>query len=205
MARWKGAVVLQSLLLAVGLSASAGAETTATVSLAEVDGDSITGELLEQALGARLRQLEEQVYDLKRKQLDALIAERLLAQEAARRGTSVVVLLDAEVTAKVGLVTEQEVEAFLAPGGVRAGDRRGACARGRCADGERRGQTQAIGGFVLRDSAPDVDALAPRQVPAVVPGPGPPGPMATWPRLAFAAGCIWRYHGAGSDAGPSGR
>ena len=80
--------------------------------LAEVNGDAIRGEDLERALGARLRQLEQQVYELKRQQLDALIAERLLAQEATKRGTSVAALLDAEVTSKVGLVTEQEVEAF---------------------------------------------------------------------------------------------
>ena len=60
---------------------------TATPPLAEVNGEAITDEDLERALGARLRQLEQQVYDLKRQQLDALIAERLLAQEAAKRGT----------------------------------------------------------------------------------------------------------------------
>lgn len=112
-ARW--AFVLGGVILALALGASCvGAESPATTtqSLAEVNGDSITAEDLERALGARLRQLEQQVYDLKRKQLDTLIAERLLTQEAARRGTSVAALLDAEVTAKVGLVTEQEIEAF---------------------------------------------------------------------------------------------
>jgi protein-disulfide isomerase len=97
--------------LMLGLS-SVGAEMTSTQPLAEVNGEAITAEDLERALGARLRRLEEQIYNLKRQQLDALIAERLLAQEASKRGTSVAALLDAEVTAKVGLVTEQEVEAF---------------------------------------------------------------------------------------------
>ena len=99
------------LMLASG-APSVGSEAPATPPVAEVNGDAITAEDLERALGAKLRQLEEQIYDLKRQQLDALIAERLLAQEAARRGTSVAAFLDAEVTAKVGLVTEQEVEAF---------------------------------------------------------------------------------------------
>jgi protein-disulfide isomerase len=84
----------------------------ATVPLADVNGDVILAEDLERALGAKLRKLEEQVYELKRQQLDALIAERLLAQEATKRGGSVAALLDAEVTAKVAVVTEQEVEAF---------------------------------------------------------------------------------------------
>jgi protein-disulfide isomerase len=88
------------------------AEVTSSPPLAEVNGHSITADDLERALGAKLRKLEEQIYDLKRQQLDTLIAERLLAQEAAKRGTSAAALLDTEVTAKVGLVTEQEVETF---------------------------------------------------------------------------------------------
>jgi protein-disulfide isomerase len=101
------------LFLALTLGAPlVAAQTPATEPLAEVNGAAITVEDLEDALGARLRQLEQQIYDLKRKQLDALITERLLAQEATRRGTSMAALLDAEVTAKVGLVTEQEVESF---------------------------------------------------------------------------------------------
>jgi len=98
--------VLRGLLVGVMLGAPAArAETRATEPLAEVDGQAITAEDLERAVGPRLRKLEEQIYDLKRKQLDALIAEQLLAREAAKRGTSVAVLLDAEVTAKVGLVS----------------------------------------------------------------------------------------------------
>src|SRR5262245_31901352 len=97
--------------LAANLS-SIGAETPPIQPVAEVHGEAITAEELERALGARLRQLEEQIHDLKRKQLDALIAERLLVQEALKRGGSVTALLDAEVTARVGLVTEQEVQAI---------------------------------------------------------------------------------------------
>jgi uncharacterized HAD superfamily protein len=49
---------------------------------------------------------------MKHQKVEAPIAERLLAQEAAKRGISVQALLDAEVTGKVTLVTEQEIEAF---------------------------------------------------------------------------------------------
>ena len=80
--------------------------------LAEVDGEAITAEEVEQSLGAQLSKLQEQIYTLKRQKVEALIGERLLAKEAAKRGRSVQALLDAEVTSKVGLVTEQEVEAF---------------------------------------------------------------------------------------------
>lgn len=80
--------------------------------LAEVDGQVITSDEVDQALGPSLARLHEQIYALKRQKLEALIAERLLAREAARRGMSVPALLDAEVTSKVGLVTEQEIQAF---------------------------------------------------------------------------------------------
>lgn len=80
--------------------------------LAEVDGQAITSGEVDTALGPSLARLHEQIYALKRQKLEALIAERLLAKEAGRRGMSVPALLDAEVTSKVGLVTEQEIQAF---------------------------------------------------------------------------------------------
>jgi protein-disulfide isomerase len=78
--------------------------------LAEVDGVAITSEEVEKTLAAQLSKLEEQIYNLKRQRVEALINEKLLAKEATKRGVSVPGLLDAEVTSKVGLVTEQEVE-----------------------------------------------------------------------------------------------
>src|SRR2546426_11597425 len=86
------------------------AETPPTVPLVEVNREAITAMDLDQALGARLAALEEEIYSLKRQGVEALIAGRLLAQEAARRGVSVASLLDAEVTRKVEPVTQDEVE-----------------------------------------------------------------------------------------------
>ena len=83
------------------------------VPLAEVNGQAVTAEDLDHALGVKLTELQEQIYSLKRAELDGLIAQRLLAQEAGKRGIPVAALLDAEVTAKVGLVTETEIEAFI--------------------------------------------------------------------------------------------
>ena len=80
--------------------------------LAEVDGVAITAEEVEKALGAPLAKLQEQVYTMKRQKVEALIAERLVAKEAAKREISVQALLDAEMTPKVGLVTEQEIETY---------------------------------------------------------------------------------------------
>ncbi len=80
--------------------------------LAEVDGVAISSEEVEKALAPQLIKLEEQIYNLKRQRVEALINEKLLAKEAKKRGRSAPALLDAEVTAKVGLVTEQEIENF---------------------------------------------------------------------------------------------
>jgi len=100
-----------ALVLALGVS-PVRAEPSASELLAEVDGEAITAEQVEKAGGPQLAKLQEQIYILKRQNLEAMIAGRLLAKEAARRGVSVPALLNAEVTAKVGLVTEQEIDSF---------------------------------------------------------------------------------------------
>jgi protein-disulfide isomerase len=89
--------------------ASASAKSDA---LAEVEGVAITSEEIDKSLGVQLSKLQEQIYNLKRQRLDATIAEVLLVNEAAKRGITVAALLDAEVTAKVGVVTEQEIDTF---------------------------------------------------------------------------------------------
>ncbi len=88
------------------------AETPAVEPIAEVNGEAITTKDLESALGTKVAKLEEQIYDLKREELDSLIAQKLFAQEAAKRKISISQLLDTEVTAKVPLVTETEIDDF---------------------------------------------------------------------------------------------
>ena len=80
--------------------------------LAEVDGAAITSEDVEKPLAGQLSKLEEQIYNLKRQKLDALINDKLLEKEAAKRKLTVPQLIDAAVTSKVTLVTEQEIEKF---------------------------------------------------------------------------------------------
>jgi protein-disulfide isomerase len=110
---WGATAALCGLIFALTVNGSSfGAESGKDEPLAEVNGETITAKDLEGALGARLSKLEEQIYDLKRRELDSMIAQRLFAQEAAKRGISVPALLDAEVTAKVSLVTEKEIEDF---------------------------------------------------------------------------------------------
>jgi len=108
--RLRMARILRILMFLVALSLPVAVQP-AGEPLAEVDGEAITAQEVEKALAAQLTNLEEQIYNLKRQKVEALSAERLLAQEAAKRGLSVQALLEAEVAAKVGLVSEQEIEA----------------------------------------------------------------------------------------------
>ncbi|MDP2605023.1 MAG: SurA N-terminal domain-containing protein, partial [Deltaproteobacteria bacterium] len=66
--------------------------------LAVVDGVAIGSEEVEKSLAGQLSKLEEQIYNLKRQKLDALINEKLLEKEATKRKLTVPALLDAEVT-----------------------------------------------------------------------------------------------------------
>ncbi len=100
------------LLLLAALALPLAPSGASAEPLAEVDGQVITSEEVEKALSPSLARLREQIYTLKRQKLQALIDDRLLAKEAARRGISVAALLDGEIVSKVGLVTEQEIEGF---------------------------------------------------------------------------------------------
>ncbi|MGH7774783.1 MAG: SurA N-terminal domain-containing protein, partial [Candidatus Binatia bacterium] len=90
-----------ALFMVLALSVSADG-AVANDKLAEVDGEVITTEQVEKPIGASLAKLQEQIYNLKRQRLEAMITDRLLAKAAAKRGISVPALLDAEVTSKVG-------------------------------------------------------------------------------------------------------
>jgi len=81
--------------------------------VAIVAGEPISAADLEAALGHRLAKLEEQAYELRKEQLDELIADRLLAAEAKRRQLTVDALLEQEVAAKVPGVTDADVQEFV--------------------------------------------------------------------------------------------
>ena len=78
--------------------------------LAHVNGVAINNDEVEKALGAPFAKLQEQLYAMKRQMLEVFMNEALLASEAAKRAITTTALLDVEVTAKVGLVTEQEID-----------------------------------------------------------------------------------------------
>lgn len=105
-----GVAVFAVLASAEGLAQSPGGRTDDRV-LAEVDGEVITADAVDQALGQPAYKLRLQLYQLRRRHLDNLIETKLLAREAARRGVSVERLLRMEVASKVR-VGDEDVRAF---------------------------------------------------------------------------------------------
>ena len=89
---------------------SAGADTV----VATVNGTPITERELRRGVGGTLAKLEAEAYDVKRRHLDALIAARLIAAEAERRGVTPEALEAEEIEARVEPVTEEELSQFIA-------------------------------------------------------------------------------------------
>ena len=89
--------------------------------VAEVNGHVITTAELERAVGPSVSKLQEQIYQLRKDKLEALIDNKLVAEEAARRGLTAEALVAAEVDAKIEAVTDDEVKAFYEAGKARLG------------------------------------------------------------------------------------
>lgn len=81
--------------------------------LATVNGTSITEDDVRKSAGLEIARLEEQLYQLRKQEVDELVARRLLEAEAARRGQSVEAFEQAEIAGKVEAVSEAEVDAFI--------------------------------------------------------------------------------------------
>lgn len=78
-------------------------------SLAVIDGSPVTSTEVEAALGRPLRELEKQIYEIKRQKIEELIDQRLLSREAVLQGVSVDELLEREVNAKMLPVSDHEI------------------------------------------------------------------------------------------------
>jgi protein-disulfide isomerase len=82
------------------------------VPAATVDGKVIMLDEVDRTIGASVAALEDQIFQLRRERLEALIAEQLLMQEAGRKGISVAELLDRELDSQTVSVTDAEIERF---------------------------------------------------------------------------------------------
>lgn len=106
-----GAVLItMSAALLFPVDATAGKATRDV--LAEVDGGPITAAEVATAIGMPLYKLEAQIYEMKRQKLRQLVAEKLLAAEAAKRKISVAQLLERDVASKADSLSEAEIDSF---------------------------------------------------------------------------------------------
>jgi protein-disulfide isomerase len=80
--------------------------------LATVNGRNITSGDVEDALLPLVASVQEQVYVLRKQDVDMKVNDILLNQEAQKRGVTARALLDAEVTTKVPVVTEAQAQDF---------------------------------------------------------------------------------------------
>ncbi len=78
--------------------------------LATINGETITSGDVEDSLKALIFDVQEQVYQLRKNEIDVNINDTLLAQEAQKRKITTTALLDAEVKPKP--VTEDQARAF---------------------------------------------------------------------------------------------
>jgi biopolymer transport protein ExbD len=80
--------------------------------LAIVNDKQITMGDVENSLRPLIFKVQEQVYAIRKQDLDLKVNDTLLAQEAQKKGITTTALLDAEVNAKVPRVTDAEAQAF---------------------------------------------------------------------------------------------
>ena len=80
--------------------------------LATVNDKQITMGDIENSLRPLIFNVQEQVYALRKQDLELKVNDTLLAQEAQRKGVTTRALLEAEVSAKVPRVTDAQAQAF---------------------------------------------------------------------------------------------
>lgn len=80
--------------------------------LATVDGDKITEADVDKKVAGDLARIQNQIYETKRQGVDRLINDKLLANEAKKRGITTDELLKVEIIEKVGDIPDQAVTDF---------------------------------------------------------------------------------------------
>ena len=108
-ARWLALLPCALLLMPLGLPALA-ADLPEVV--ATVQDQPISAQELSASMRGQLLQMDMERYEAMKAQLDSLIAERLMALEAAERGMSMEELERVEVFAKTEPVTPEQVRTF---------------------------------------------------------------------------------------------
>lgn len=89
--------------------------------VAEVNGGPILASELEQRAAGRLTRLRQEEYEIRRQVLDELIAERLVAAEAQKRGLTAEALLKQEVDGRTAPLLQSQLEAIYEQNKARFG------------------------------------------------------------------------------------
>ena len=98
-------------VLAAEVTSPANAAERARV-LATINGRDITSGDVEDVLIPLVSQTQQQVYLMRKNDVDQKVNEILLSQEAQKRGVTARAVLDSEVTSKVPVVTEAQALDF---------------------------------------------------------------------------------------------
>ena len=80
--------------------------------LATVNGEGITSAVVEESLRPLVYAVQEQIFSLRKQDIDMRINDALLEQEAQRLKVTTQALLDAEVKSKLPVITEAEAQKF---------------------------------------------------------------------------------------------
>lgn len=111
-------IVLAAIILAMVSLPSVAQSQTKTVAedlpatLAVVNGVTISTRDIEKTTGEQVRNLQSQVTEARKRELDLIINSKLLALEAQKRGITTTKLLQLEVVAKVKAPTQAEAQTF---------------------------------------------------------------------------------------------
>ncbi|HEV3215452.1 MAG TPA: thioredoxin domain-containing protein [Vicinamibacterales bacterium] len=99
-------------VIALVFAATAAHAQGAADRAAAVNGKPIMAADVDAKLGNNLAKLQEQMFSLRQQQLDAMIDQRLLEDEAARRAVTIAALVQSEITSRLTPVTGEEVAKF---------------------------------------------------------------------------------------------
>ena len=91
--------------------------------VAEVNGKTFTMSDLEESLAPQLARLDQQRQQLLEQGLDRFVEQKLMETEAAARGIDVLALQQAEIQAKIGEVSDADVNAWFQENQARVGNR----------------------------------------------------------------------------------
>ena len=101
---------LVGLLAGLALQTTLAGQGTVAQPFATVDGVAISREDVDKLVGSTLWPLEDRLYRIQEQAVEALIKQKLLEAEATRRKISLQALIDTEVTARAGSVTDEEID-----------------------------------------------------------------------------------------------